>query len=137
MYSRPSYDPNAGLDVSKSTQGVAAIAIILLIVAALAFAPPRDPSKVVAGIPCSVIPETGISLVLGTPMRLLPTTGTVCRYISTTKDPQRTVLVIAQQGEPRTYKVVVIAPKSDANVIAAQQARLTNLVRGAQAVARY
>jgi hypothetical protein len=137
MYSRTLYDPDRGLDVSKSNQGLAAIAILLVIIAAFAFAPQRDPSKVVAGIPCSVIPETEISAVLGAPMRLLPTTGSVCRYVSTSGDVQRTVLVVAHQGTPRSYSVVVIAPRTDAAVVAADQARLTNLVRGAQAIARY
>ncbi|GAC1615233.1 MAG: hypothetical protein NVS4B13_09660 [Candidatus Elarobacter sp.] len=76
----------------------AALATVTLVAlfSFFAFAPPRDPTKVVAGVPCSVLSEEDISAVLGTQMRLMPTTGTVCHYVSTGAGASRALFVIAR-----------------------------------------
>jgi hypothetical protein len=89
----------------------AAVASVLLVVcfAVFAFAAPRDPSKVVSGLPCSVLSEEDISSVLGTSMRLMPSSGAVCRYVSTANGPSRSLFVIARRNP-----VVPEPPAADA-----------------------
>ena len=86
-----------------------ALAAFVALFAMFAFAPPRDPSKVVAGIPCSVLSENDISAVLGTPMRLMPTSGAICQYVSMTSGAP-SLFVVARHdshipAEPDTVAV--------------------------------
>ncbi|MGH7715258.1 MAG: hypothetical protein ACREML_04595, partial [Vulcanimicrobiaceae bacterium] len=115
-----------------STQGLAAVAIILAIMAAFAFIPARDPSKVIPGIACSVISETAISAVLGAPVRLSPTTGSVCRYVATEGDEARSVFVIAHPEVtpyPRTaYQIEVVEPS--VQLASNERHRLLTLIPG-------
>ncbi len=76
----------------------AAIATVVLVAlfSLFAFVPRADPTKVVAGIPCSVLSEKEVSEVLGTPMRLMPTTGTICHYVSTGDGASRALFVVAR-----------------------------------------
>ena len=78
----------------------AAIAAIVLVAffSLFAFAKPHDPTKVVAGIPCSVLSEQDISAVLGTEMRMMPSTGTICQYVSTGAGASRTLFVVARHN---------------------------------------
>jgi hypothetical protein len=79
----------------------AAVATILLagLFAALGFAPRNDPAKTIAGLPCSVVSENEASLVLGTTVRLLPSTGTLCRYVSTGAPLSRALIVVARRED--------------------------------------
>ena len=95
------------LDVKKA---LAILATFVALAAMFAFAPPRDPTKVVPGIPCSVLSESDISAVLGAPMRLMPTSGTICQYISTTTSGTPSLFVVARRDtrtpvEPDTVPV--------------------------------
>ncbi|MBV9409272.1 MAG: hypothetical protein JO164_10655 [Candidatus Eremiobacteraeota bacterium] len=84
-------------DSLELQRAIIAIAVMIAaVVAFLAFAPPRDPSKVVSAYPCSVLSETQISAVMGAPMRLMPTSGSVCQYASTTGNENHTLFVIAR-----------------------------------------
>jgi hypothetical protein len=69
--------------------------LLVVLFSVFIFGPRHDPTKVVAGVPCSVLSEQQISEVLGTQMRLMPTTGTVCQYVATTSEP-RSLFVIAR-----------------------------------------
>jgi hypothetical protein len=76
-------------------RAVAATILLVVLFSVFIFGPRHDPTKVVAGVPCSVLSEQQISEVLGTQMRLMPTTGTVCQYVATTSEP-RSLFVIAR-----------------------------------------
>ena len=132
MYERNYSEPYVGPQVPYSTQGLSVIAIIVAILAAFAFAPARDPSKVIPGVACSVLSETEISSVVGTPVRLSPTTGTVCRYVSTESNTDRTVMVIARREltpQPRVaYTVEVVEPSPQ--LASDEKARLVALIPG-------
>jgi hypothetical protein len=132
MYERTYSDAYVAPNVPYSTQGLAIIAIILVIVAAFAFVPARDPSKVIPGVACSVMSETEIAAVVGSPVRLSPTTGTVCRYVATAGNTERSVLVIASREEtphPRlAYSVEVVEP--NAQLASNEQHRLMTLIPG-------
>lgn len=108
------------------------VAIILAAMAAFAFVPARDPSKVIPGVACSVISEVEIGSVLGSPVRLSPSTGSVCRYVSTEGGSQRSVLVIAHREntpQPRTaYRVEVVEPS--AQLASNEQHRLLTMIPG-------
>jgi len=82
---------------SEIKRAAIATAILIALFAVLAFAAPfqHDPAKVVAGVPCSVLSEDDISAVLGEPMRLMPTSGTVCQYVATGAGTSRALFVIA------------------------------------------
>jgi hypothetical protein len=132
MYDRNYSDAYVAPNVPYSTQGIAVIAIILAIVGVFAFVPARDPSKVIPGVACSVMSETEIGAVIGSPVRLSPTTGTVCRYVATEGDNERSVLVIASREvtpHPRVaYSVEVVEP--NAQVASKEQHRLVSLIPG-------
>lgn len=134
MYERNYSEPYVGPQIPYPTQGLAVIAIIVAILAAFAFTPPRDPSKVIPGLACSVISETEISAVVGTPMRLSPTTGTVCRYVGTEAGKQHSVLVIARRElmpHPRVaYTVEVVEPERDVQLASNEESRLVALIPG-------
>jgi hypothetical protein len=74
----------------------ASLALLIALFAVFAFASPRDPTKVVAGLPCSILSEEQISGVLGTPMRLMPSSGAVCQYASTESGVERRLFVVAR-----------------------------------------
>jgi hypothetical protein len=79
---------------------IAPLATFVALLALFAFAPPRDPTKVVPGIPCSVLSENEISAVLGSPMRLMPTSGAVCHYVAMTSGAPS--LFVVARHDPRT-----------------------------------
>ena len=77
-----------------------AVALLLGLFAALGFAPRNDPAKTVAGLACSVVSENEASLVLGTRVRLLPSTGTLCRYVSTASVAPSLFVVARHDDDP-------------------------------------
>jgi hypothetical protein len=83
---------------SEIKRAALATAILIALFAVLAFAPPfkHDATKVIAGVPCSVLSEEDISAVLGEPMRLMPTSGTVCQYVATGAGTSRALFVVAR-----------------------------------------
>ena len=87
--------------MSEVKKVFASVAIFVALFAMFAFAPPRDPTKVVPGIPCSVLSENDISAVLGAPMRLMPTSGAICQYAATTTSGAPSLFVVARR-DPRT-----------------------------------
>ena len=87
--------------MSELKKVLASVAIFVALFAMFAFAPPRDPTKVVPGIPCSVLSENDISTVLGAPMRLMPTSGAICQYVATTTSGAPSLFVVARR-DPRT-----------------------------------
>ena len=91
------FEPNKETaDPSEITRALIATVFAVGFCALFALAPGRDPAKVVPGVPCSVLSENAISGVMGAPMRLMPTSGTVCQYVSTAAEDQRTLFVIAR-----------------------------------------
>jgi hypothetical protein len=82
----------AGFEIQRA---VAATVLLVALFSVFVFGPRHDPTKVVAGVPCSVLSEEQISDVLGAPMRLMPTSGTVCQYVATTTG-SRSLFVIAR-----------------------------------------
>jgi hypothetical protein len=97
MYSDRSYDDRR--DPGEITRaGIATVAIVIAALALCIFGPRHDPTKVVAGIPCSVLSETEIGAALGTPMELMPSDGTICRYVPTNPGHTHTLYIIAQRG---------------------------------------
>ncbi len=86
--------------MSEIKKVLASVATFVALFAMFAFAPPRNPAKVVPGIPCSVLSENEISAVLGTPMRMMPTSGSICQYVSTTSGAPS--LFVVARRDPRT-----------------------------------
>lgn len=76
-------------------QGLVVVLLIAAFIMMLYLAPRHDPSKLIAGMRCSVVSENDISALLHTPMRLVPTSGTVCQYVSTDARIGRTLYVVA------------------------------------------
>jgi hypothetical protein len=126
--------------------------VLIVLFGLLFFAPRNDPAKVIAGIPCSVLSENAISSVVGSPVRLMPTNGTTCEYVPTDASAQRSVFVIAHEELPatgyhstanavhvrngsRTYTIIVVPQKSDANAHY-DEARLARLMSFGTAVAQ-
>lgn len=97
MYSDRSYDDRRDPGEIKRA-GIASVAIVIAALALFIFGPRHDPTKVVAGIPCSVLSETDIGAALGTPMQLMPSDGTICRYVPTDPSRTHTLYIIAQHG---------------------------------------
>jgi hypothetical protein len=134
--SAPSEERN---EIVRASFAVALLAVLFLV---LAFAPARDPSQVAAGIPCSILSERQIGAVFGAPMRLRPTDGTVCQYVSIDPDKQGMLFVIARhdgtQGslgrvldhrlslryDGRIYTLIAVAGVAHANVAEGQERRL-------------
>jgi hypothetical protein len=83
-------------DPTEIKRAALATAVLIGLFSLFAFAAPHDPTKVVAGIPCSVLSEDDVSAVLGTRMRLMPTTGTICHYVSTGDGASRALFVVAR-----------------------------------------
>ncbi len=118
---------------TEVTRALVALVALIAIFGIVAFAPRLDPSKPVAGLACSVISENQAARALGTTVRLLPSTGTLCRYVSTTWNGQRSLYVVARSDDDpslgsgtrrvgrslyvrrdhRTYVVTVSAPDLD------------------------
>ena len=73
-----------------------AIGAVVALCLVFVFAPRHDATKVVTGMPCSVLSEAEISRALGTQMRLMPTSGAVCRYVSTGMTAAPSLFVIAR-----------------------------------------
>ena len=96
MESEHYYERRDPAEVKRA--GIATMVIIIAVLALCIFGPRHDPTKVVIGMPCSVLSETQIGAALGTPVQLMPSDGTICRYVPT--DPRRTntIYVIAQRG---------------------------------------
>lgn len=136
---------------------MATFAVIAILVAAFAFVPARDPTKVVPGIQCSVLSESEISATLRNSMRLMPTDGNVCRYVSIDGNRERTLIVIARQerapavsgpavyragptlfvrGHSRTYGLVIVPPGADSASAYADEARLAEMIHQSRIVAR-
>lgn len=97
MYSDRSYDDRRDPGEIKRA-GIASVAIVIAALALCIFGPRHDPTKVVVGIPCSVLSETEIGAALGTPMQLMPSDGTICRYVPTNSGHTHTLYIIAQRG---------------------------------------
>jgi len=97
MYADRSYDDRRDPGEIKRA-GIATVAVIIAALALCIFGPRHDPTKVVAGIPCSVVSETEIGAALGTPMQLMPSDGTICRYVPTDPHSTHTLYIIAQRG---------------------------------------
>jgi hypothetical protein len=77
-----------------------AIAAIAALCALLAFAPRHDPTKVVRGMPCSILSEAAIGAALGSPMLLMPTSGAVCRYVATGGSGTAPTLFVIARHDP-------------------------------------
>jgi len=84
-------------------RALGATALLIAIFFFFVLAAPHDPAKLVAGAPCSVLSETEISLVIGTPVRLMPTSGSICEYVSTGGEAQRTLFVVAKSDPAPPY----------------------------------
>src|ERR1700676_4635113 len=76
-------------------KALAATALLIAFGAVFAWAPKDDPMKVVAGLPCSVLSEHDISAVIGTPVPLMPTSGSICQYEPTDTVNGPAVFVVA------------------------------------------
>jgi len=113
-----------------------AIALLVVVFSVFAFAPAHDRNKPIAGLACSVLSENEISGVLGAPMQLTPTTGNVCRYISTASYTSPSLIVVARSTQPRTYAFHVVPQTSNDPNAAAQEARLSHLVQKQLAATR-
>jgi hypothetical protein len=110
------YDSPYNISVATSPverkRAAIALVLLLLLFGALAFVAPHDPTKVVSGLPCSVLSEEQIGEVLGTQMRLMPasSTGTVCRYVPTASTGAHTLFVIARHASERPALSVAGTP---------------------------
>jgi len=97
MYSDRSYDDRRDPAEVKRA-GIASVVIVIAALALCIFGPRHDPTKVVIGMPCSVLSEAEIGATLGTPMQLMPSDGTICRYVPTDPRHTHTLYIIAQRG---------------------------------------
>jgi hypothetical protein len=122
-------------DMSPKRAGIAALLLVAMF-SVFAFAPPRDHGKLVRGLPCSVLTEDEIGSVVGTPVQLMPTSGSVCRYVSTASGPARSVFVVAPGGVSHTYAFHVVPRGPNDTAAPAEEARLEKLVHRQVAAAR-
>jgi hypothetical protein len=76
---------------------VGAVGAIVALCVLFVLAPRHDATKVVGGMPCSVLSEAEISAALGAPMLLMPTSGAVCRYVSTGNTGAPALFVVARR----------------------------------------
>jgi hypothetical protein len=144
FYGRTMFAYHEFYDGRSSSIGRAAgaIAAILALCALLAFAPRHDTTKVVGGAQCSILSEDQISAVLGTPMRLMPTTGAVCHYVSTETGGASALFVIARREPPTSasatglnvrygsrWYVFTVVPNGAGVKPLAEEIRLAKLVR--------
>ena len=82
---------------SKAQRALAAAALLVAFGALFVFAPADDPTKVVANMPCSILSERDIGSVVGAPVRLMPTSGTICHYVPTGDAGSTAVFVVAHR----------------------------------------
>ena len=75
---------------------VAVVTLLALLFVAFALAAPHDPSRPERGVACSILSEMNVSTVLGTQMQLMPTNGTVCRYVAAGRRDAPTVFIVAR-----------------------------------------
>lgn len=133
-------------DAADLTRAGVCVAITLAVAGFFAAAPPRDPSKVVSGLPCSVLSEQAIGNALGTTVQLMPTSGTVCQYVATEGDVPRSVFVVAHRDSAspsaasssggslsvrsgaHAYTVTIVQPSSDPQQIRADELRLARMM---------
>jgi len=80
-----------------SELATATFVVIAIILISFILAPQRNPSELVRGVPCSVLSETEIGAVLGTHVQLEPTSGNICRYVSTDRSDERNLIVVAKR----------------------------------------
>jgi hypothetical protein len=83
---------------AESKRALIAAFVLLALFALFAYVAPHDPTKVLSRVPCAVVSEQQVSDVLGAPMRLLPTSGTVCQYASTSGESTPALFVIARSN---------------------------------------
>lgn len=79
-----------------------------------------------------MLPETEISAVMGSQMRLMPTTGNLCHYVATQGNAERSVMVVAHRVEtPRphtSYTVEVIEPAAQSQTAIRERHSLVALI---------
>ena len=126
---------------NEIVRAACAVALLVVLFIAFAFAPARDPSKLVAGVPCSILSEQQIGAVFDAPMRLRPTDGTVCQYVSTDSHKQGMFFVIARHDDTgvatnpnpnalplrhrgRSYTLIAIADPAHANLALLREQQL-------------
>jgi hypothetical protein len=116
-------------------QALVAVALIAGFIALFAFAPPRDRSKPIAGIPCSVLSENEISTALGAPVQLMPTNGAICQYVSTASGVRRTLFVVETAGTSvyarsgaHTYALTVVTAADDKQSPRTTELRVAKLI---------
>ncbi len=97
---------NDPVEVSDRTRAIIALALLIGLFAIFAFTPRRDPTKLVAGLPCSILSESQISAVIGRTMELIPGDGNVCHYVSTDAASQRNVFVVALHRVVQTNSAI-------------------------------
>jgi hypothetical protein len=117
-------------DLFPMRRAFAGVGILVAFAVMFAFAPPADPASVVNGLPCSVLSENNISAVLGTTMRLLPSTGTVCEYASASEVSGARLFVVAHRapGTARyTYTFAVVPRDGDRRAGVAERQQLARL----------
>ncbi|HEY0395397.1 MAG TPA: hypothetical protein VGD01_12945 [Candidatus Elarobacter sp.] len=112
MASDSPYNISTATSPTERKRAAVAVVLMLILFGALAFVAPHDPTKVVSGLPCSVLSEEQIGEVLGTPMRLMPasSTGTVCRYVPTSSTGAHSLFVIARHASDRPTLAVAGTP---------------------------
>lgn len=82
-------------------RSISIIATLAAFVGAIALLPARDPAKLVRGVDCSVLSEVQISTIVHAQMRMLPSDGNVCRYVSDSWSDGASVTVIAKHDVQR------------------------------------
>jgi hypothetical protein len=107
---------------------IASVVIVAAAIALVVFGPRHDPTKVVAGLPCSVVSESEVGDIFGTPMQLTPSDGTICRYVPTDARHITSLFVIAQHGGAR-YAVHIVPAGPDDGATHLAEARLAKLIR--------
>jgi hypothetical protein len=71
------------IDRYETARALGATALLASVFVLFVFVAPRDPSHVAAGATCSVLSENEIGRTVGAPVRLMPTGGGICEYVST------------------------------------------------------
>jgi hypothetical protein len=104
------------------------VVVVAAAVALVVFGPRHDPTKVVAGLPCSVVSESEVGNIFGTQMQLTPSDGTICRYVPTDARHIKSLFVIAQRGGTR-YTVHIVPAGPDDGTTQLAEARLAKLIR--------
>jgi hypothetical protein len=144
---QPYYYEHAPQEREDFVGAALAIALLVGLFLLLALAPPRDPAKLLAGVPCSILSESQISSVYGTTMRLRPTDGSVCQYVSTDGQKQAMLFVVARHddGTPstqpntqaltlrhhgRAYTLIAIGDPEHAKLAQFREQQLALLVEG-------